>query len=157
MFPALYQPCTTLYHQFGASRTTNGLICPIYGILRLFFGHYGAPWWQFGTCMQNWDFFGTKFGLWSHLGPSPKFGTSLKRLGQRHPHVCGCEDGWTAGAPPRPEHVPCGAQHALQTKPDSVLIYVMCHSFPDPFCILVKYTGCFFSLVPPLKVLSVSR
>ena len=30
--------------------------------------------------MQNWDFFGTKFGLWSHLGPSPKFGTSLKRL-----------------------------------------------------------------------------
>ena len=30
--------------------------------------------------MQNWDFFGTKFGLWSHLGPSPKFGTSLERL-----------------------------------------------------------------------------
>ena len=36
MFPALYQPCTTLYHQFGAFRTTYGLICPIYGILRLF-------------------------------------------------------------------------------------------------------------------------
>ena len=34
----------------------------------------------FGTCMQNWDFFGTKFGLWSHLGPSPKFGTSLEDL-----------------------------------------------------------------------------
>ena len=30
--------------------------------------------------MQNWDFFGTKFGLWSHLGPSPKFGTSIERL-----------------------------------------------------------------------------
>ena len=30
--------------------------------------------------MQNWDFFGTKFGLWSHLGPSPKFGTSLEGL-----------------------------------------------------------------------------
>ena len=30
--------------------------------------------------MQNWDFFGTKFGLWSHLGPSPKFGTSVERL-----------------------------------------------------------------------------
>merc|ERR1711936_697588 len=44
------------------------------------FGHSGAPWWQFGTCMQTWDFFGTKFGLWSHLGPSPKFGISLKRL-----------------------------------------------------------------------------
>ena len=24
--------------------------------------------------------FGTKFGLWAHLGPSPKFGTSLERL-----------------------------------------------------------------------------
>ena len=24
--------------------------------------------------------FGTKFGLWSHLGPSPKFGNSLERL-----------------------------------------------------------------------------
>ena len=33
--------------------------------------------------MQNWDFFGTKFGLWSHLGPSPKFGTSLEGL-NRH-------------------------------------------------------------------------
>ena len=32
--------------------------------------------------MQNWDFFGTKFGLWSHLGPSPKFGTSLEGLYQ---------------------------------------------------------------------------
>ena len=41
---------------------------------------------QFGTCMQNWDFFGTKFGLWSHLGPSPKFGTSLEGL-----HLCLCE------------------------------------------------------------------
>ena len=30
--------------------------------------------------MQNWDFFGTKFGLWSHLGPSTKFGTSLEGL-----------------------------------------------------------------------------
>ena len=30
--------------------------------------------------MQNLDFFGTKFGLWSHLGPSPKFGTSLEGL-----------------------------------------------------------------------------
>ena len=30
--------------------------------------------------MPNWDFFGTKFGLWSHLGPSPKFGTSLEGL-----------------------------------------------------------------------------
>ena len=27
--------------------------------------------------MQNWDFFGTKLGLWSHLGPSPELGTSL--------------------------------------------------------------------------------
>ena len=35
---------------------------------------------KFRTCMQNWDFFGTKFGLWSHLGPSPKFGTSVERL-----------------------------------------------------------------------------
>ena len=32
MFPALYQPCTTLDHQFGASRTAYGVICPIYGI-----------------------------------------------------------------------------------------------------------------------------
>ena len=31
-------------------------------------------------CMQNWDFFGTKFGPWSHLGPTPKFGTSSERL-----------------------------------------------------------------------------
>ena len=30
--------------------------------------------------MQNWDFFGTEFGLWFHLGPSPKFGTSLEGL-----------------------------------------------------------------------------
>ena len=30
--------------------------------------------------MQNWDFFETNFGLWSYLGPSPKFGTSLERL-----------------------------------------------------------------------------
>ena len=27
--------------------------------------------------MQNWDFFGTKLGLWSHLGPSPELETSL--------------------------------------------------------------------------------
>ena len=36
MFPALYQPWTTLYHQFGAPRTAYGLICPIYGMFRLF-------------------------------------------------------------------------------------------------------------------------
>ena len=35
---------------------------------------------KFGTCKQNWDFFGTKLELWSHLGPSPEFGTFLERL-----------------------------------------------------------------------------
>ena len=40
--------------------------------------------------MQNWDFFGTKFGPWSHLGPSPKFGTSLERL---HRGRQGCRHG----------------------------------------------------------------
>ena len=41
--------------------------------------------------MQNWDFFGTKFGLWSHLGPSPKFGTSLERLDRTKCKPCfGC-------------------------------------------------------------------
>ena len=33
---------------------------------------------KFGTLRQNWDFIGTNLGLWSQLGLSPKFGTSLK-------------------------------------------------------------------------------
>ena len=35
---------------------------------------------KFGTCEQNWDLYGTISGLWSQLGPSPKFGTSLRAL-----------------------------------------------------------------------------
>jgi len=35
---------------------------------------------KFGTCEQNWDLHGTISGLWSQLGPSPKFGTSLRAL-----------------------------------------------------------------------------
>ena len=35
---------------------------------------------KFGTCEQNWDLYGTISGLWSQLGPSPKFGTSFKAL-----------------------------------------------------------------------------
>ena len=35
---------------------------------------------KFGTWRQNRDFFGTFFALWSHLGPSPKFGTLSERL-----------------------------------------------------------------------------
>ena len=35
---------------------------------------------KFGTCEQNWDLYGTISGLWSLLGPSPKFGTSFKAL-----------------------------------------------------------------------------
>ena len=35
---------------------------------------------KFGTCEQNWDLHGTISGLWSQLGPSPKFGTSLQAL-----------------------------------------------------------------------------
>ena len=35
---------------------------------------------KFGTCEQNWDLYGTISGLWSQLGPSPKFGTSLWAL-----------------------------------------------------------------------------
>ena len=35
---------------------------------------------KFGTCMQNLDLFGTIPGLWSQLGPSPKFGTSFRAL-----------------------------------------------------------------------------
>ena len=53
---------------------------PLFGRLTIFGDHFWAFIPLFGTCMQNWDFFGTKFGLWSRLGPSPKFGTSLKRL-----------------------------------------------------------------------------
>ena len=35
---------------------------------------------------------------------------------------------FAADVPPRPKHVPCGAQHALRTIPDSVLIcYVPSH------------------------------
>ena len=35
---------------------------------------------KFGTWRQNRDFFGTFFALWSHLGPSPEFGTLSERL-----------------------------------------------------------------------------
>ena len=35
---------------------------------------------KFGTCEQNWDLHGTISGLWSQLGPSLKFGTSLRAL-----------------------------------------------------------------------------
>ena len=35
---------------------------------------------KFGTWEQNWDLYGTISGLWSQLGPSPKFGTSLQTL-----------------------------------------------------------------------------
>ena len=35
---------------------------------------------KFGTCEQNEDLYGTISGLWSQLGPSPKFGTSLRAL-----------------------------------------------------------------------------
>ena len=35
---------------------------------------------EFETFEQNWDLFGTISGLWSRLGPSPKFGTSLRAL-----------------------------------------------------------------------------
>ena len=35
---------------------------------------------KFGTWRQNRDFFGTFLALWSHLGPSPKFGTLSERL-----------------------------------------------------------------------------
>ena len=35
---------------------------------------------KFGTWEQNWDLYGTISGLWSQLGPSPKFGTSLVAL-----------------------------------------------------------------------------
>ena len=35
---------------------------------------------KFGTWRQTRDFFGTFFALWSHLGPSPEFGTFLERL-----------------------------------------------------------------------------
>ena len=33
-----------------------------------------------GLGRQNRDFFGTFLALWSHLGPSPKFGTLSERL-----------------------------------------------------------------------------
>ena len=32
---------------------------------------------KFGTLEQIWDLYGTISGLWSQLGPSPKFGTSI--------------------------------------------------------------------------------
>ena len=35
---------------------------------------------KFRTWEQNWDFYGAISGLWSQLGPSPKFGTSLQTL-----------------------------------------------------------------------------
>ena len=35
---------------------------------------------KFGTCEQNWDLYWTISVLWSQLGPSPKFGTSLRAL-----------------------------------------------------------------------------
>ena len=35
---------------------------------------------KFGTWRQNMDFFGTFLALWSHLGPSPEFGTLSERL-----------------------------------------------------------------------------
>ena len=35
---------------------------------------------KFGTCEQNWDLYGTISRLWPQLGPSPKFGTSLRAL-----------------------------------------------------------------------------
>ena len=60
----LVPPCTTLYHQFGASRTTYGLICPIYGILRLFLAILGLPDGNLGLACKIGTF----------LGPNLDFG-----------------------------------------------------------------------------------